>query len=63
MVNGDGVEHDVVFPYFKAATDKVNRKGASSRTSARCPVTAMPAWRARSWWGLQDDRGGAALRQ
>jgi len=50
-VNGDGVQHDVVFPDFKAATDKVNRKDASSRTSARCPVTARPAWRARSWWG------------
>jgi hypothetical protein len=49
MVNGDGVEHDVVFPDFTAATDKMNRRGASSRTSARCPVTARPAWRARSW--------------
>jgi nitrite reductase (NO-forming) len=35
LVNGDGVEHDVVFPDFKAATDKVNRKGASSVTVFR----------------------------
>jgi nitrite reductase (NO-forming) len=35
LINGDGVEHDVVFPDFKAATDKVNRKGASSVTVFR----------------------------
>jgi nitrite reductase (NO-forming) len=35
LVNGDGVEHDVVFPDFKAASDKVNRKGASSVTVFR----------------------------
>jgi nitrite reductase (NO-forming) len=35
LINGDGVEHDVVFPEFKAATDKVNRKGASSVTVFR----------------------------
>ena len=35
IVNGDGVEHDVVFPEFKAATDRVNRKGASSVTVFR----------------------------
>jgi nitrite reductase (NO-forming) len=35
LVNGDGIEHDVVFPAFKAATDRVNRKGASSVTVFR----------------------------
>jgi nitrite reductase (NO-forming) len=35
LVNGDGVEHDVVFPDFKASTDRVNRKGASSVTVFR----------------------------
>ena len=35
LINADGVEHDVVFPDFKAATDRVNRKGASSVTVFR----------------------------
>jgi nitrite reductase (NO-forming) len=35
LINGDNVEHDVVFPEFKAATDRVNRKGASSVTAFR----------------------------
>jgi nitrite reductase (NO-forming) len=35
LVNNDGIEHDVVFPDFKAATDRVNRKGASSVTVFR----------------------------
>src|SRR5207245_1083634 len=35
LVNGDGIEHDVVFPDFNAATDRVNRKGASSVTVFR----------------------------
>jgi nitrite reductase (NO-forming) len=35
LVNGDGVEHDLQFPEFKAATDRVNRKGASSVTVFR----------------------------
>ena len=35
LINGDGVEHDLVFPDFKAATDRVNRKGASSVTVFR----------------------------
>src|SRR5712691_5970346 len=35
LVNNDGVEHDVVFPDFKAGTDRVNRKGASSVTVFR----------------------------
>ncbi len=35
LVNGDGIEHDVVFPDFKAGTDRVNRKGASSVTVFR----------------------------
>jgi nitrite reductase (NO-forming) len=35
IINGDGVEHDLVFPEFKAATDRVNRKGASSVTVFR----------------------------
>src|SRR5262249_58609375 len=35
LVNNDGIEHDVSFPDFKAATDRVNRKGASSVTVFR----------------------------
>jgi nitrite reductase (NO-forming) len=35
LLNGDAIEHDVVFPDFKAATDKVFRKGASSVTVFR----------------------------
>src|SRR5262252_3241130 len=35
LVNNDGIEHDVVFPEFKAGTDRVNRKGASSVTVFR----------------------------
>jgi nitrite reductase (NO-forming) len=35
LVNNDGIEHDVAFPEFKAATDRVNRKGASSVTVFR----------------------------
>jgi nitrite reductase (NO-forming) len=35
LINGDGVEHDLMFPEFKAATDRVNRKGASSVTVFR----------------------------
>ena len=35
LVNGDGIEHDVVFPTFKAGTDRVNRKGAASVTVFR----------------------------
>jgi nitrite reductase (NO-forming) len=35
LINGDNVEHDVVFPEFGAATDKVARKGASSVTVFR----------------------------
>jgi nitrite reductase (NO-forming) len=35
LVNNDGIEHDVVFPDFKAGTDRVNRKGASSVTVFR----------------------------
>ena len=35
LINGDGIEHDVVFPDFKAGTDRVNRKGASSVTVFR----------------------------
>src|SRR4029453_10972164 len=31
----DGIEHDVGFPEFKAGTDRVNRKGASSVTVFR----------------------------
>jgi nitrite reductase (NO-forming) len=39
LVNNDGIEHDVVFPDFKAATDRVNRKGASSVTVFRADKT------------------------
>src|SRR5262245_48071083 len=28
LVNNDGIEHDVVFPDFRAGTDRVARKGA-----------------------------------
>jgi nitrite reductase (NO-forming) len=35
LINGDNVEHDVVFPEFGAATDKIARKGASSVTVFR----------------------------
>jgi nitrite reductase (NO-forming) len=35
LVNNDGIEHDVTFPDFNAATDRVNRKGASSVTVFR----------------------------
>ena len=35
LVNNDGIDHDVVFPEFKAGTDRVNRKGASSVTVFR----------------------------
>ncbi len=35
LVNNDGIEHDVGFPDFKASTDRVNRKGASSVTVFR----------------------------
>jgi hypothetical protein len=56
LVNNDGIGHDAVFPDFKATTDCVAGKGASSvrsfgptrpastRTSARCPATARPGW-------------------
>jgi len=37
LVNNDGIEHDVVFPDFKAGTDRVARKGASSVTVFRTP--------------------------
>src|SRR5438552_587900 len=35
LVNNDGIEHDITFPDFKAGTDRVNRKGASSVTVFR----------------------------
>jgi nitrite reductase (NO-forming) len=35
LVNADGIEHDIVFPDFNAATDRVFRKGASSVTVFR----------------------------
>jgi nitrite reductase (NO-forming) len=35
LVNNDAIEHDVVFPEFNAATDRVFRKGASSVTVFR----------------------------
>jgi nitrite reductase (NO-forming) len=39
LVNNDGIDHDVVFPDFKAATDRVSRKGASSVTVFRADKT------------------------
>ncbi len=44
LVNNDGIEHDVVFPDFKAATDRVNRKGASSVTVFRADTAGEHAY-------------------
>src|SRR5438552_18543511 len=44
LVNNDGIEHDVVFPDFKAATDRVNRKGASSVTVFRADRAGQYAY-------------------
>jgi len=44
LVNNDGIEHDVVFPEFKAATDRVNRKGASSVTVFRADKAGEHAY-------------------
>jgi nitrite reductase (NO-forming) len=44
LINGDGVEHDVVFPDFKAGTDRVNRKGASSVTVFRATTAGEFAY-------------------
>ena len=35
LVNNDRIEHDLVFPDFKAGTDRVNCKGASTDTVFR----------------------------
>jgi nitrite reductase (NO-forming) len=44
LVNNDAVEHDVVFPDFKAGTDRVNRKGASSVTVFRAGTAGEYAY-------------------
>ena len=44
LINNDGIEHDVVFPEFKAATDRVNRKGASSVTVFRADKSGEYAY-------------------
>jgi nitrite reductase (NO-forming) len=44
LVNNDGIEHDVVFPEFKAGTDRVNRKGASSVTVFRADQSGEYAY-------------------
>jgi len=44
LVNNDGIEHDVVFPEFNAATDRVNRKGASSVTVFRADKSGEYAY-------------------
>src|SRR5262245_7489894 len=44
LINGDGVEHDVVFPDFKAATDRVNRQAASSVTVFRAGTSGAFAY-------------------
>jgi nitrite reductase (NO-forming) len=44
LVNNDGIDHDVVFPDFKAATDRVARKGASSVTVFRADQAGEHAY-------------------
>jgi nitrite reductase (NO-forming) len=44
LINRDGVEHDLVLPDFKAATDRVNRKGASSVTVFRATTAGEFAY-------------------
>jgi nitrite reductase (NO-forming) len=44
LVNNDGIDHDVVFPEFKAATDRVARKGASSVTVFRADKAGEVAY-------------------
>jgi nitrite reductase (NO-forming) len=44
LVNNDGIDHDVVFPEFKAATDRVARKGASSVTVFRADKAGEHAY-------------------
>jgi nitrite reductase (NO-forming) len=44
LINNDDVEHDVVFPEFDAATDKVARKGASSVTVFRASTSGEFAY-------------------
>ncbi len=44
LVNNDGIEHDVIFPEFKAGTDRVNRKGASSVTVFRADTAGEYAY-------------------
>ena len=62
LVNNDGIEHDVVFPEFNAATDRVNRKGASSVTVFRADksgeyrVLLLAAWAPAGGHGRQDCR-------
>jgi FtsP/CotA-like multicopper oxidase with cupredoxin domain len=35
LINDDGIEHDVVFPEFDAATERISQRGASSVTVFR----------------------------
>jgi nitrite reductase (NO-forming) len=44
LVNNDGIEHDLVFPEFNAATDRVNRQGASSVTVFRADKSGEYAY-------------------
>jgi len=44
LVNNDGIEHDVVVPDFKAGTDRVARKGASSVTVFRADKAGDAAY-------------------
>jgi nitrite reductase (NO-forming) len=60
LLNDDGIEHDVAFPDFEAATERVVQKGASSVTVFRAdkvgafayfcsvPGHRPAAWRASS---------------
>src|SRR5262245_35866383 len=44
LINGDGVEHDLLFPDFNAATDRVNRQAASSVTVFRAGTSGAFAY-------------------
>ena len=61
LINGEGAEHDIVFPDQNASSPRITGRGASttmvfrasapatSPISAACPATSSPACRASSW--------------